>query len=134
MYVCKKSNRSGSISVVVIEKNNGKVCYLKTMGVSSDANEIEELYVQGKKWIMEQTGQRDMFFEHARQKEEKEIVKGFLDKVEHILLNGTPLILNPVYHNIGFDKINDDVKTFGGISHLSTAKQSCNRKLFEVLF
>ena len=109
MYVRKKSNRSGSTSVVVIEKNNGKVCYLKTMGVSSDANEIEELYVQGKKWIMEQTGQRDMFFEHARQKEEKEIVKGFLDKVEHILLNGTQLILNPVYHNIGFDKINDDV-------------------------
>ena len=109
MYVRKKSNRSGSTSVVVIEKNNGKVCYLKTMGVSSDANEIEELYVQGKKWIMEQTGQRDMFFEHARQKEEKEIVKGLLDKVEHILLNSTQLILNPVYHNIGFDKINDDV-------------------------
>ena len=109
MYVRKKSNRSGSTSVVVIEKNKVKVYYLKTMGVSSDANEIEELYVQGKKWIMEQTGQRDMFFEHARQKEEKEIVKGFLDKVEHILLNGTQLILNPVYHYIGFDKINDDV-------------------------
>lgn len=62
MYVCKKSKRSGSISVVVIEKNNGKVCYLKTVGVSSDANEIEELYTQGKKWIMEQTGQWDMFF------------------------------------------------------------------------
>jgi len=48
MYVRKKPNRSGSISVVVIEKKDGKVHYLKTLGVSSDAAEIEDLYLQGK--------------------------------------------------------------------------------------
>ncbi len=39
----------------------------------------------------------------------KIIVEGLLKKVEHILLNGTQLILNPVYQNIGFEKVNDDV-------------------------
>jgi hypothetical protein len=109
MYVRKKPNRSGSTSVVVIEKKGGKVHYLKRFGTSSDAQEIEELFQQGKKWIAKQNGLRDMFMEHARQREEKEIVSDFLNKVENILLNGTQLILNPVYENIGFNTINDDI-------------------------
>ncbi len=109
MYVRKKINRSGSTSIVVIEKRNFKCHYLKTIGVSSDSRTIEELYLEGKKWILEQKGVRDMFFEQVRREEEKELVEGFLNKVEHILLNGTQLILNPVYENIGFDKVNDDI-------------------------
>jgi uncharacterized circularly permuted ATP-grasp superfamily protein len=62
MYVRKKPNRSGSTSVVVIKKNKGKDCYLKTIGISSDAQEKEELYLEGKKWIARQVGQRDIFF------------------------------------------------------------------------
>ncbi|MDR0834213.1 MAG: IS1634 family transposase, partial [Candidatus Symbiothrix sp.] len=82
---------------------------LKTLGVSSDAAEIEDLYLQGKKWIVQQKGQRDMFLEHARNLEEKEVVSKLLNRVENILLNGTQLILNPVYENIGFSKVNDDI-------------------------
>lgn len=109
MFVRKKNNRSGSTSIVVIEKRKGKVCYLKTIGVSSDEDEINKFYAQGKKWIEEQRGLRDMFLENVHQGEEKAIVEGFLSKVEHILLNGTQLILNPIYRSIGFDTINDDV-------------------------
>ncbi|GAB1415312.1 IS1634 family transposase [Paludibacter sp.] len=109
MYVRKKPNRSGSTSVVVVEKRNGKIHYLKTIGVSADPVEIENLYFQGKRWVSKQTGVRDMFLEQVRQEEEKLVVEGFLNKIEHILINGTQLILNPVYQNIGFDKINDDV-------------------------
>jgi len=107
MYIRKKPNRSGSTSVVVIEKRDGKVCYLKTIGVSSDDKEIEELYHIGEKWILEQFGQRDMFLEHALEQEEKDIVEHLLDKVEKILINGMQLILNSVFKTVGFDKIND---------------------------
>ncbi|NLX67396.1 MAG: IS1634 family transposase [Bacteroidales bacterium] len=109
MYVRKKPNRSGSTSVVIVEKRNGKSHYLKTIGVSSDPVEIDNLYLQGKRWVAEQTGGRDMFLEQVRQEEEKLVVEGLLNKIEHILINGTQLILNPVYQNIGFDKINDNV-------------------------
>ncbi len=67
MFVRKKNNRSGTVSVVVVEKRKGKVCYLRTIGVSSDNEEIESLYAQGKRWIMEQTGLRDMFEEQLHQ-------------------------------------------------------------------
>ena len=94
---------------MIVEKRNGKSHYLKTIGVSSDPVEIDNLYLQGKRWVAEQTGGRDMFLEQVRQEEEKLVVEGLLNKIEHILINGTQLILNPVYQNIGFDKINDDV-------------------------
>jgi transposase len=109
MFVRKKPNRSGSISVVVVEKRDGKIRYLKTIGVSSDLNEVEELFEQGKKWVSTQKGERDMFLEHIHNREEKEVVSNFLDKVENILLNGTQLILNPTYEKIGFNSVNDDV-------------------------
>jgi hypothetical protein len=109
MYLRKKPNRSGSTSVVVIEKRAGKACYLKTIGVSSDAQEIEHLCFEGKKWISQQKGERDMFLEHIRKEEEREVFKNLLDKVENILLNGTQMILNPLFDNIGFNAIKDDI-------------------------
>ncbi len=119
MYVCKKPNRSGSTSVVVVEKRKGKDHYLKTMGISSDKNEIEELYQLGKKWINEQLGQRDMFLEYAKDKESKEVVEHLLNNVEQILINGAQLILNSVFKTIGFDKINDDILKHLVVSRIS---------------
>jgi transposase len=109
MYVRKKPNRSGSTSVVVIKKNKGRDCYLKTIGVSSDTQEIEDMYLQGKKWILQQTHERDMFLEQTLRVEEKEVVENLLNKVENILLNGTQMILTPLFENIGFSAIKDDI-------------------------
>jgi hypothetical protein len=64
MYVRKKPNRSGTTSVVIVDKSNNKVRYLKTIGISTDKCEIEELYRQGKRWIASTCGNRDMFAEH----------------------------------------------------------------------
>jgi hypothetical protein len=84
MFVYKKPNRSGNISVVVVEKKAGKVHYLKSLGVSSDESEIEEPYLQGKRWFSEQKGERDMFLEQARNQEEKEVVPNLSGKVENL--------------------------------------------------
>lgn len=119
MYVRRKPNRSGSTSVVVVEKKAGKVCYLKTIGVSSDQQEIDEFYRIGKKWVDEQLGLRDMFLEYAKAKESREVVERLLDNVEQVLINGTQLILNSVFKTIGFDKINDDVLKHIVVSRIS---------------
>jgi hypothetical protein len=57
--------------------------------VSSDENEIEELYLQGKRWISEQKGERDMFLEQVRNQEEKEAVAVLSGKVENSQRVGT---------------------------------------------
>ena len=78
MYIRKKPNRSGSTSVVVLEKRAGKMCYLKTIGVSSAPSEIENFCEQGRKWTSVQTGERDMFLAYARHAEEKIVVEPIL--------------------------------------------------------
>jgi len=48
MYVRKKKNPSGVISIQVIDKSHGKYKVLRTIGSSSDVHEVESLYQEGK--------------------------------------------------------------------------------------
>ena len=50
MFIRKKKNKSGSVSVQIINKDNGyKV--VRTIGSSYDANEIEQLVLRGKQFL-----------------------------------------------------------------------------------
>jgi hypothetical protein len=42
-----KKNRSGSTSVVVVDKSRGGFCELKTIGVSADEKKVSELSKAG---------------------------------------------------------------------------------------
>jgi len=109
MYVRKKNNPSGVVSVQIIDKSQGVYKVLKTIGSSSDAKEVENLYQQGKRWIAIQSCDRDMFAEADREREEKQVTEYLLNNIESILLNGTQIILNQVFKNIGFDVIEDEI-------------------------
>jgi transposase len=117
MFVRRKKNRSGSTSVVVVDKSKGGFHELKTIGVSSDEKSISELYNQGKKWIAAKCGYRDMFTVAAQQREEKQVTDYLLGNIENILLNGTQLILNQVFKLVGFDAIDDNI-----LKHLVIAR------------
>jgi transposase len=109
MFVRKKKNRSGTTSIVVVDKSKSSFRELKTIGVSSHENEIADFYQQGKQWIATQCGDRDMFAEAEKEREEKQVVEYLLSNVENILLNGAQLILNQVFKLIGFDTIDDEI-------------------------
>jgi hypothetical protein len=117
MFVRKRKNRSGTTSVVVIDKSGGKFRELKTIGVSSDEKEISAFYLTGSRWIATHCGNRDMFMEAEREREEKQTVEYLLSNIENILLNGTQLILNEVFKLVGFDAIDDDI-----LKHLVIAR------------
>ena len=61
MFIRKKKNRSGTTSIVVVDKSNGVFREIKTIGVSKDNSELESLYLQGKKWIAAHCGKHDIF-------------------------------------------------------------------------
>jgi hypothetical protein len=109
MFVRKKKNPSGVVSVRVIDKSGGKYRVFKTVGSSSDEVMIEDLYRQGKQWLAGHFGERDMFVEHDREREEKQVTESLLNNIENILLNGTQLILNPVFEPTGFSGIEDEL-------------------------
>ena len=70
MFVRKKKNRSGTTSIVVVEKRKGVFRELKTIGISKDKEEIEKLFLKGKKWISRYLGEQDMFVQAEQEAEE----------------------------------------------------------------
>jgi transposase len=117
MFVRKRKNRSGSTSVVVVDKSKKKFRELITIGVSSDEKIISALSIQGNKWIFDKIGKRDMFALHEQQREEKQVIDYLFSNIENILLNGAQLILNEVFKLVGFDAIDDNI-----LKHLVTAR------------
>jgi len=109
MFVRKKKNPSGIISVQIIDKSKGHYQVVKTIGSSSDISTIESFYRQGKKWISNYLGEQDIFESYNKAIEEKQVTEYLLSNVENILLNGTQLILNNVFKLTGFDLIEDEI-------------------------
>jgi transposase len=109
MFVRKKINRSGTTSIVVVDKRKSIYREIKTIGTSKDPSEIESFFQKGKRWISSHLGEQDIFEVHDRSIEERQVTEYLLSNVENILLNGVQLILNRVFKSIGFDAIEDGI-------------------------
>lgn len=109
VFIRKKRNRSGTTSIVVVEKRNGIYREIKTIGTSIDLDEIDSLYLQGKKWISNHLGEQNIFETHDKVLEEKQVTEYLLSNIENILLNGVQLILNNVFKLTGFNQIEDAI-------------------------
>ncbi len=71
MFLRKKKNRSGTTSVVIVDKSHGQFRELKTIGVSNDEEELEELCEKGREWILAKSGIVDICKNHEREQEGK---------------------------------------------------------------
>ena len=58
MFIKKKKNRSGTISIVVAEKTKGSYKELVTIGIAKDANDIDSLVNDGREWISKEESRR----------------------------------------------------------------------------
>ena len=81
MFVRQKKNKSGSTSVIVVREEKGRYKLVKTMGSSSDPQEIESLIRQGKEWIRRQTGMADMFADAEGKSRERGEVERFFASI-----------------------------------------------------
>ena len=104
MFVRKKKNKSGVISVQVIDKGTGRYKMLKTMGSSSDLDMVERLVEQGKLWIKDYLGQKEIDFS-----DEKQVAENILDNIERITVQGASLLLGKIFDDIGFNIISEDI-------------------------
>jgi len=77
MFVRKKNNRSGTVSVVIVSKQSGIYKEIRIIGTSSKESEIEELVRRGKDWIRQQNLLPDIFDQYERDKAERETIEFF---------------------------------------------------------
>lgn len=103
MFVRKKKNKSGVISIQIIDKSSGKYKMVKTIGSSNNLIEIENLILKGENWIKEKLGIIEIDFENSKQNTEQ-----LLNNIEQVNISGTELLLGKLYDEIGFNKITDE--------------------------
>ncbi len=51
MFVRRKPNKSGLVSIQVIDNTSGRYRVVKTIGSSKDSNEIERLELEAKQFV-----------------------------------------------------------------------------------
>jgi hypothetical protein len=104
MFVRKKKNKSGKISVQVIDKSLGKYTVLHTVGSSADLKIIEQYVDLGYRWIKEHQGLQELDFTN-----DKEHFERLADSITHLELAGVGLLLGKIFDDIGFNTIEDDI-------------------------
>lgn len=104
MFVRKKKNKSGVISVQVIDKSGGHYKVSKTIGSSSNTLEVDELYAKAKNWIRQTSLQYSLDFE-----QEDQLVQQVLGSIQSIQIAGIDLLLGEIFDDIGFGQINDKI-------------------------
>jgi transposase len=104
MFVRKKNNISGVVSIQIIDKSSGKYKLLKTIGSSADENEITRLVLKAKQWIQLKTGLTEFDFTDYLQHTDF-----VLDGITQINVHGTELLIGKLFDEIGFNAIPDNI-------------------------
>jgi len=133
MFVRKKKNRSGSVSVQVIDKSKD-YRVVKTIGSSKNPEQISRMFELAKLFIDHQNKQYSLF---PRDQQDNAAVLDFVRNVQnsHVRTVGPELIFGKIFDQIGFDAIPERLFRDIVIARLvyPTSKANCGmwRRLFE---
>jgi transposase len=99
MFIRKKKNSSGSISVQILIKVGRRNKLLKTVGCAKTKREEELLLLLAKTEMARIQGSQPLFEEH-----DDLVVDTFVDSIanNHLKIVGTELILGKIYQKIGY--------------------------------
>lgn len=113
MFVRKKTNKSGSTSVQVIDKSSGSYKVVQSIGSSADPQHINQMVRRAQQWINHQLGQSELDFY-----DEKTLYSSFISGIQRVTVAGTELLLGKIFDQIGFNQISDDLFRYLVLSRL----------------
>lgn len=106
VFIRRKKNKSGTFSVFILEKKNGKQNFIKSMGASANEAELITLEEKARLEIIKLTGQRVLDFGYLSDDHHIENLKESINKVRIV---GTELVLNKLFNDIGFNKVPEEL-------------------------
>lgn len=108
MFVRRKRNESGSISVQVIDKSNGYRVF-QTIGSSKDPEKIKQLVARG--WDVVQNHDHNQSKLFSFMTKEEFSIQNFLSELSNSQIHtiGPELIFGALFDRIGFNKIEDEL-------------------------
>jgi len=115
MFIRRKENASGSISVYILEKQNGKQVLIKSMGAAITESGITELVSLARKEIERLTRQKDIEFGYEQDEHHISFLRESIQSVRTV---GSELVLVKLFNEIGFNQIPDKLLRHLVISRL----------------
>ena len=99
MFIRKNKNRSGSVSIQIVQKNRRKNKVIKTVGIAHTQREEELLTMLANTEMERLQGSQSLFVEH-----DDLVVDSFVESIsnDHFQIIGSELILGKIYKKIGF--------------------------------
>jgi transposase len=116
MFVRKFKNRSGSVSVQVIQKVKGCNKVIKTIGCASTSREIDKLIQEGEQEIKRRKAQPELFLS---EKDESVLQAVSLLENSDIKTVGPEIVFGKVFDAIGFNQIEEPLFRHLVISRLA---------------
>lgn len=106
MYWRKKKNKSGVISIQVIDKSSGKYKLIKTIGSSDNQAEIDRLTVQAQGFINSYGGQQQLDFVLG---DDQRYYDSIYENIQQVQLLGPEMVLGKLFDQIGFNVIKEEL-------------------------
>jgi transposase len=106
MFIRKKPNKSGSISVQIISKSGGKYHVHKTIGSGQSEQEVEKLYFLAKQELERISAQSKLFVS-----ETDAVINQVFESLQNASIKtvGPEIIFGKVYDHIGFNAIKESL-------------------------
>jgi len=116
MFIREVKNRSGSISIQIINKSSGKYRVVKTVGCGAQRHELERLKVIARQEIEQLEKQPSLF-----SSENDELIEATISSLHNSSIRtvGPELIFGRIYDHIGFGQIKEELFRHLVISRLA---------------
>ena len=107
MFVRKKKNQSGSVSIQIIDKSYGNYKVIKTVGSSKDKDDIEKLYREAIEEIPRLFNQLTLSLFEQENEQPGHFVEDLSN--DDIRVIGLELIFGRIFDRIGFNQIPEEL-------------------------
>jgi transposase len=116
MFIRKKKNRSGNISVTIINKAGGIYEVVKSFGSSNTAQGVELLYQKARRHLESLSQQPSLFISG-----EDALIESYLSTIQNgqVQVKGPELVFGKLYDHLGFCDIKEDLFRHLVIARLS---------------
>ncbi len=115
MFIRQKKNKSGKLSVQVIDKATGKYKVLHTVGCSYKEDQIRMLMQKAETFIKLKKRQTEIDFILG---DDDVYFQSIYDNIQQVQLLGPELVLGKLYDDVGFNGIPDELLRHLVISRL----------------
>ena len=105
MFVRRKNNKSGSISITVVDKSRGRYDIIKSFGTVKTAAEADLLENRAREFVREQTGESETLFERMDEAQLHEYARTL--EQGRIELAGPELVFGAIFDHLGLDEGQD---------------------------